>query len=205
MVVVNKPGASGGLCLEYVVNSKPDGYTIVDHSFTNLVMQPFLSLCNIYIPRLYFYRRPYWIKSSFLVRKDAPWKDFRDWVEYAKKNPGTKFGTHGPAVSQHIIMVWITKHENLKVILATFKGDADTLPALMGGHIDMGMSVGSHVPLVEGGKLRTLLQLAGEPADTTKVQSLEEVYPDLPNSLKLLKESQMGLLAKGYLLPLYKK
>jgi tripartite-type tricarboxylate transporter receptor subunit TctC len=206
VVVVNKPGAAGGVCAEYITNSKPDGYTIMEHSFSAITMNPIVQHATFTIRDFTYILGHTGFSYALMVRKEAPWKDFREWLEYAQKNPGIKFGTHGPASIVHNIMVWIARHENLKVLYATFKGEADGFPALLGGHIDITIGAGGQASFIEGGKLRTILQLAGEPPDTTKVQSLEEVYPDFPISLKLLKEGPLGLLGpKGMPAPIVQK
>jgi tripartite-type tricarboxylate transporter receptor subunit TctC len=206
VVLVNKPGAQGALATEYVASAKPDGYTITENSYAATAKYPLTLHATFTIRDFTYILGHTGMNHAFLVRKDAPWKDFREWVEYARKNPGTKFGTHGPANTPHNIMVWISKRENLKLLFATFKGDADTFPALMGGHIDIGGAVGSQAPLIEAGKLRTLLQFNGDPADTTKVQFLEEVYPDFPIALKTMNEAPCGLLGpKGIPAPIVQK
>jgi tripartite-type tricarboxylate transporter receptor subunit TctC len=206
VVVVNKAGATGGVCMEYIANAKPDGYTIMEHSLANLAMQPITLHATFTIRDFTYILGHTGFSHAFIVKKDAPWKDFREWVEYVRKNPGIKFGTHGPTSNPHNIMVWIAKRENLKVLYATFNGDADTVPALLGGHIDIAMGLGGQASFIEGGKLRTILQLTGEPVDTTKVQSLEEVYPDFPISLKLMKEAPIGLFGpKGIPAPIVQK
>lgn len=186
VVITYKPGALASIAGEYVAKAKPDGYTIMEMNFTQISRRPLTHnvAFNIhsYTPILSHSDQGW----CFLVKKDAPWKNWKDFVEYARKNPGVNYGTSGAYNSGHIIAEWIARRDGLKLSFVPFKGLSEVMPAILGGHIDFGASSGGHVDMVEGGKLRTLLQLNGEAADATKVDYLREAYPDFPEQFSAL-------------------
>ena len=206
VVIINKPGGGGSVCEEYVAAAKPDGYTLQEGAWNLLATRPFFVQTKYTLRDFTLILGHSDFNFAIVVRKDAPYKDFGEWIEYARKNPNTKLGMVGTYGIPRLAMGWITRHENIKVLYVPFKGDNEGIPALLGGHIDMWGSAGVHFPLVEAGKLRTLLQLSGEIADTTKVQRLTEYYPDFPEALKISVEAPTGLAGpKGIPAPIVQK
>ena len=46
-----------------------------------------------------------YIFYGLVVRPDSPWKTFKEFVDYAKANPGKiRYSTAGPGTSQHLVM-----------------------------------------------------------------------------------------------------
>ena len=75
---------------------------------------------------------------GMVVREDAPWKTFDELVTFAKANPGkVNYGTPGAGTSLHITMEQIAKLKDLKWTHVPFKGVAESMNALLGGHIDV--------------------------------------------------------------------
>lgn len=203
VVVMNKPGATGGVLDEYIARAKPDGYTIKEGGYAPLTTRPF------FMDTTFTYRDYTFILSysdfgyAIVVRKDAPWKDFKELIEYGRKNP-VKYATSGAYSTGHLVMDWITRREGIKAIHAPLKSSGDATTQVLGGHVDMYCGSGAE-PLVEGGRLRTLLQLNGE-AESTKIPHLTEVYPDLPEALRLTVACPTGLAGpKGIPAPIVQK
>ena len=159
VVVVNKPGGAmttGGYA---VASAKPDGYTF--GFFMNSAALP-----EVYT---YFYGAPYssndlkpvcrthFFNTAVTVKGDAPWNSMKDFVEYARKNPGTKFGHNGKGGLQYVIMTTIAKAEKLQLVDVPYDGDATSIPAIMGGHIPVALPAYALVkPLAEAKKLKVL-------------------------------------------------
>jgi tripartite-type tricarboxylate transporter receptor subunit TctC len=201
---VYKPGGSGVLASEYVARAKPDGYTIMETSF---VMQSRMPQTN---PARYTFEDFTYILSHrdanwcLLVRKEAPWKDLRELVDHARKSRNVNYGTAAAYNDAHIVSEWVGRREKLDWSYVPFKGFAEVIPALLGGHIDFGGSSGGHAPLIEGGKLRTILQISGDVVDKgTKVLTLREAYPDFPAGLGMSLQGMAG--PKGIPTPIVQK
>lgn len=98
----------------------------------------------------YFYSAPYSSNDFRLisriftailvisVRVDAPWNTLKELVEYARKNPGMKFGHLGRSTTQYVSMTTIARAEKLQMIDVPYSGDGDLVPALLGGHVPGG-------------------------------------------------------------------
>ncbi len=209
-VVINyKPGAGGVVCAEFIARAKPDGYTIQEVSYSIISIHLLTVNTPISFNDFTFIMGHTGQNYAFVVRQDAPWKTFKDWVEYARKTPGATYGVPGVYTIPSVVMNWIIKREGLKeVSLVPYQGGSELIAPVLGGHIDIAGSVGAHVPLCEAGKLRTLLQYGGEAADPdpTKVPYLTQLYSDYPDPLRALVEIPVGLTGpKGMPAPIVQK
>ena len=158
-LVENKAGGGGIVGSIYVAKAKPDGYTlllvanghaILPSTTANLPFDPQKDFT--YIINLTGYT------FGFVVRADAPWKTFREFLDFAKANPGkVNYGSTGTGTSPHLIMEMIGAKEGIEWTHVPFKGNADGTSALMGGHI-MGMSDATGWgPHVDAGRFRLLV------------------------------------------------
>jgi len=160
VVVVNRPGGRATIGGQVVVTAKPDGYTLGFFPIAACLPEVFT----------YFFEAPYSSKDfkaiscvaatamSYAVKADAPWDTMKDFVEYARKNPGVKVGSPGKQTLPYMAMVGLAKKENVKFIDVPFGGgDAETTPALLGGHILVGAIDYSAIKsLVDAKKLKVL-------------------------------------------------
>ena len=116
----------------------PDGYTVAQIPIT-VFRLPAIQKTN-YDPAKDF---TYIIQVTgytfgVVVRADAPWKTFNELLDYAKANPNKiNYGAPGAGTSLHITMEQIAKQKGIKWTMVPFKGQADSLTALLGGHIDV--------------------------------------------------------------------
>ncbi len=159
IVIENKPGGGGTLGPGIMAQSaRPDGYT-VSQAPLGLYRIPHMQKVSFdpqkdftYIINLTGYT------FGFVVRADAPWKTFREFLDFAKANPGkVNYGSTGTGTSPHLIMEMIGAKEGIEWTHVPFKGNADGTSALMGGHI-MGMSDATGWgPHVDAGRFRLLV------------------------------------------------
>jgi tripartite-type tricarboxylate transporter receptor subunit TctC len=73
-------------------------------------------------------------------------------------------------------------------------GDIQGITNLLGGHIQAHLASGGHAAQVKAGKLRTLLQMSGEPVDPDpkSVARLQKVLPDAPMEVVTLPRGVFG-------------
>ncbi len=207
-VVINyKPGAGGVLCAEYIAKAKPDGYTIQESSYSIIST----NLLTVNVPISFndftFILGHSGFNYGVVTRQDAPWKTFKEWIEYARKTPST-YGSNGVYTSLTACMNWIIKREGLKVNMVPFEGGGELIAPVLGGHVDISVASGQQIPLCQSGKLRTLLQYTGEvpDPDPIKVPYLTQLYPDFPEALTATSENPSGLSGpKGIPVPIVQK
>ena len=162
ILVENKPGAAGTLGLNYVLNSKPDGYTLAAPATSAYIIIPHMRKVP-YNPL----KDPVDITTIFkynfalAVRADAPWSTYGDLIAYAKNNPGKfKYSTAGIGRPQHIAMEWIAMKEGIKWTHIPFNSGGESVTACLGGHTDAtAQGSADLIPYIKAGKLRLLLIL----------------------------------------------
>lgn len=86
-VSVYKPGGGGSLGAAFVAKAKPDGYTVLSGSSSNLVLSPIVKKLDYKFEDLtplgIYGKTPLWLA----VKSDAHWKSLKDFVEEARKSP----------------------------------------------------------------------------------------------------------------------
>ena len=159
IVIENKPGASGTIGpANMAATAAPDGYTVAQIPIT-VFRLPAIQKTN-YDPAKDF---TYIIQVTgytfgVVVRADAPWKTFNELLDYAKANPNKiNYGAPGAGTSLHITMEQIAKLKGIKWTMVPFKGQADSLTALLGGHIDVESNSTGWAGTVNDGKARLLV------------------------------------------------
>jgi tripartite-type tricarboxylate transporter receptor subunit TctC len=154
IVIENRPGGSGTLAPgQMAATAKPDGYTIAQIPIT-IFRFPFMTKTT-FDPSMDF---TYIIGISgytfgVVVRADAPWKTFQEFLADAKANPGKiNYGTPGAGTSLHITMEQIAKRRGITWTHVPFKGNADLMNALLGGHIHAVADSSGWAQLVNAGQ-----------------------------------------------------
>ena len=157
IIVDNKPGAGGTFGANELVNAKPDGYTLsqLPHGVFRVPHMQKVQFDTLkdftWIACLTGYT------FGFVVPTDSPIKSIADLVAYAKANPEKfTYGHTGNGTSPHLAVEEFAQRAGIKLTPVPFKGNADNMQAILGGHT-MGASDatgwGTHV---DAGKLRLL-------------------------------------------------
>ena len=157
VLIENKPGAGGTLGAIEMVNARPDGYTL-----TQLPIGVFRipHMQKVQFDTLKDFT---WIACltgytfGFVVPVASPIKNIKDLVEFAKANPEKfTYGHTGNGTSPHLAVEEFAMKAGIKMQPVPFKGNAENMQAVLGGHV-MGASDatgwGTHV---DAGKLRLL-------------------------------------------------
>jgi tripartite-type tricarboxylate transporter receptor subunit TctC len=93
-----------------------------------------------------------------VARPDLPAATLKDFVDYARKNPGKlNYASVGLGGVNHLGMAWFNSLNNLEMQHVPYKGLAQALQDLSTSRVDVGFAViGGAVPLVNSGKLKAL-------------------------------------------------
>jgi tripartite-type tricarboxylate transporter receptor subunit TctC len=157
IIVENKPGAGGMLGANELVSAAPDGYTLsqLPHGvfrIPHMQKTTFDTLKDFtWIACLTGYT------FGLVVPADSPIKTIADLVAYAKANPEKfTYGSTGIGTSPHLAVEEFAQRAGIKLTHVPFKGTADNMQAILGGHTMAASDATGWAPHVESGKLRLL-------------------------------------------------
>ncbi len=159
IVIDNKPGAAGTIGpAGMAANARPDGYTLSQIPLT------ILSYPNMQKVTWDPLKDFTWIigitgySFGVVVRADAPWKTWKEFIAYAKANPGkVTYGTPGTGTPLHTTMEDIAAKEGIQWTQVPFKGNADASASLMGGHITASADAFGWAEYIQSGRFRLLV------------------------------------------------
>ena len=157
LVAENKPGASGALAFSYVARQPPDGY-IIGHTPVELAMVRTLGYTDIGPQDMTLICRVSLIPPVLVVRADAPWKDFAEFIAAAKAAPGELImANSGTGSIWHFNTLLLQANTGIQVTHLPYNGSGGTLVSLMGGHVDAVIAgVSEALTQIESGALRPL-------------------------------------------------
>lgn len=185
IVIENKGGGGGTVALAVVANAKPDGYTLCAAPNVSIVDAPLMQKVPFkplksFTPIIGHSAAEH---TALLVKNDAPWNSFKEFIDFAKKNPGKiKYSSAGVGTGMHVAMEVIARKEGIKWVHIPYKGAAPALTALLGGHVDACSAGIGYQPHAQSGAVK-LLADHGEkrPIDFPDVPTLKEFGYDFMN------------------------
>ena len=157
ILVENKPGAGGMLGAGELVSAKPDGYTLsqLPHGVFRIPHMQKTSFDTLndftWIACLTGYT------FGLVVPADGPVKSIADLVAYAKANPGKfNYGSTGTGTSPHLAVEEFAQRAGIQLNHVPFKGNADNMQAILGGHTMAASDATGWAPHVASGKLKLI-------------------------------------------------
>lgn len=157
MVVENKAGASGMLGPNELVQARPDGYTLSQLTI-GIARLPHMQKMQFdpmkdftYVACLTGYT------FGLVVKADSPIKSIKDLVDWAKANPGQfTYGSPGNGTTPHLAVEEFAYKAGIKLQHVPFKGFADGMQAMLGGHVMSHSDSTGWSPHVDAGTARLL-------------------------------------------------
>jgi tripartite-type tricarboxylate transporter receptor subunit TctC len=172
-VVDNRPGAGGNVGTELAVKAAPDGYTLVlvsssygaNPALYKLAFDPI----KAFEPITLVSQQPF----IMVINPGLPAKSVKEFVAYAKANPGKlNYLSSGAGGIQHLAVELFKTMTGVNIVHIPYRGGSSGLNDLLAGHVHLEFgTVLSTMPIVRNGQLRAL-------AVTTSTRS--PVMPDLP-------------------------
>ncbi|HEX7868322.1 MAG TPA: tripartite tricarboxylate transporter substrate binding protein [Variovorax sp.] len=182
LIVVNKPGAGGGIGMTEAQRAPADGYKI-GVIISELAIIPHLNMTKVttadFIPIARLNGDP----GVIAVRAESPYQTIDDLLAAARKQEGSvSMGNAGTGTIWHLAAAAVEQKTQVRFNHVPFQGAAPSVGALVGGHVDAitvsPAEIGSHVA---AGKVRVLVAMAERrlPAPYDKVVTFKEKGVDL--------------------------
>ena len=160
IVVENRTGAGGNIGHNAIAKAAPDGYTIGTFAYSGTVIIPHLRSVPFNTREDFSFVMQYCeLPQPLGVAKNAQWKTLKELLDWASQHPRElKYSTIGAGSSQNLFMELLAKRENLKFSHIPYKGGADAVTAVIGGHVTacMAAEVAQHAAM---GNVRALAVL----------------------------------------------
>jgi tripartite-type tricarboxylate transporter receptor subunit TctC len=163
VIVENKPGVGGTLGATAMLQAKPDGYTLTQlplgiYRLPHMQKMPFDPVKDLtHIVCLTGYT------FGLAATMDAPYKTLKEMVAYAKANPGkVAYGHTGTGTTPHLAIEEFATKAGIQLTDIPYKGSAEIMQAILGGHIQLMSGTPEFAPHVKAGKLRLLATLGRE-------------------------------------------
>ena len=159
-VIENKLGAGGAIGVDYAVHAPQDGTTILFVGSTLFTVLPLAQKVN-YEPLKDLV--PVSITGTngmvMVVDKNAPYATLREFIDYARANPGKlTYSSGGPATNNHLSTAYLAGKEGLDMVHVPFGGGQAALTALLSKSVDM--HFGNSSDLIEPVRSGTVKALA---------------------------------------------
>jgi tripartite-type tricarboxylate transporter receptor subunit TctC len=160
VVVENRAGAGGTIGADWVSKAKPDGYTLLLGSVSNLAMAPSLYGSLPYDPTKDF--SPVALVAAapniMVVHPDFPVHSVKDLIALAKQKPGTiNYASAGVGTSNHLTVELLKVMAGIDIVHVPFRGDAPAITAVLAGQVPMMFpTLPVALPYIKSGKLRAV-------------------------------------------------
>jgi tripartite-type tricarboxylate transporter receptor subunit TctC len=160
VVVDNKPGAGGGIGSDLAAKAPADGYTLLLATTSTHSIGPALNArlpydtVRDFTPIDHVGNAP----SIMLVPNNSPAKTVREWIDYARKNPGKlNYASSGNGTIVQLTAELFKSQAGVFVTHIPYKGTALAIPDMIAGNLDvMFDSLPTGMPHVRDGRLRAL-------------------------------------------------
>jgi len=182
VIVENRAGATGNIAIDFVAKSRPDGYTLVITSMSNILNQvtgnASSDLMKDVAPVAFSGRTPY----SLLVPNEMPAKTVAELVDLARQQPGKlNYAGFVGGVPQFLGEM-LNRAAKINTVMVPYKSTTDALVDLLANRIQLWFTpVASGIP-VQSAKQARMLAVTGD----TRARVLPDIptfkeagYPDL--------------------------
>jgi len=175
VIVENKPGASGVIAIEYVVNSGADGYSVCFCTPTNIFMPAILDPSTKFDPVKVMTPVIQLFDAAALIaaRPGLPASNLKEAIAMAKAKPHQlSFASIGTGTKAPYPIELMISMSGAEFNMVSYKGEQPVATDLLADRVDLGyVSVPTALPNVKAGKLKVVAAIA-----PSRIASL----PDVP-------------------------
>jgi tripartite-type tricarboxylate transporter receptor subunit TctC len=193
-IVVNKPGAVGKIALNYVVNSKPDGHTVLldaGMSTSRSVLEPQYKVTAQHFEPVTLVSR---LTYALIANAGLGINSFNDLAQEAKRGQRDFFyASLGPGSSHNLLGELFRKRSGMSLREVPYQGGAQAVNDLVAGHVQLMFS--NFAPFVEQAKAGRIKVLA-----VTGEERAQE-FPDVPTMRELGYQDIVHSFWYGFLAP----
>ncbi|HQQ69661.1 MAG TPA: tripartite tricarboxylate transporter substrate binding protein [Alicycliphilus sp.] len=160
VVVDNKGGAAGQIGADFVSKSKPDGYTLLMGNIGTQAINPSLYKKLPYDPDHAF--APVTLLAelplAMAVNPSVPAKSVREFIAYAKANPGKlSYSSSGAGGGPHLAAEMFKADTGTFILHVPYRGGGPAVADLIAGHVQLSfMTVLEASGHIKAGRLRAL-------------------------------------------------
>lgn len=184
LVIDNRPGGGTTIGAKVVMTAEPDGYTLLFTNAPTHAIAPLVVKGFTYEPVKDFAPVAAIGSTSLVmvIAPSVPAKSLREFIAYAKANPGKLNFGYGQGTLPHLVGEAFKLATGIDLASIPYKGGPQIVTDVLGGRIHMMLSAGTTLaPLVRDGKLRALAVSSGtRSAELPDVPTMAESgLPDL--------------------------
>lgn len=181
VIIENRSGASTNIAVQAVVNSPPDGYTLLWHGLSSVVNASLFTNLPFDIQRDIDPAAGVVSYPMIMVaHPSVPAKSVAELIAHAKANPGkVTMASFGTGSASHLAGELFKFMAGIDMVHIPYRGGAPMTTDLIGGQVQVGFDVMvTALPQVRSGKLRALGVLGAKRFDLLPdVQTVAETVP----------------------------
>jgi tripartite-type tricarboxylate transporter receptor subunit TctC len=138
VVIENRPGANGSVAASALATVAPDGYTFLVTDGSMLSINPLMyskltyDPAKDYQPIAAFGRAPLFLAAH----PSVPVSSLKEFIDYAKAKP-INYGSSGIGSTHHLTMEALKANLGLQMTHVPYKGTGQSVPALLGGQVEV--------------------------------------------------------------------
>lgn len=185
-----KPAAGGALAWQTLAGAVADGYTLAGFNSPHVITQPLTMKDVKFQTEDFTYlsmieNTP----STLVVKKSFPATTLKEFIDYAKKNPGkVTIAAVGKFSGPHLNVLQFMKIAGIKLTYIPLQGTGQVKPQIMGGHVDAAFTnspaavemIGTGVSVLAVGTEERMKQLPGVP---TFAEQGYKIYPRIDRGI----------------------
>jgi tripartite-type tricarboxylate transporter receptor subunit TctC len=182
VVLENKAGANGVIGANYVARANPDGYTLLFSHVGPITISPAVQKempfdsVRDFAPITQIVSAP----TVLVVRPDLPIHNLKEFVEYARANPGKlSYGSVGIGSTTHLAGEILATMANVNMLHVPYKGAAPVMTDLLGGQINCTfLNIAALMPYIKSGQVRPIgVSTLKRSALLPELPAIAETYP----------------------------